>query len=196
MNKLIWFTTFFLLFLVFVIPALLAGFIKVIPFNHQPGYSVENKLSIYGNRVFIQKFTSQESNLTGVGISLGNPNLKNKKDIILTLYDQGGGILRSSRLNGLNLEDGDFVKFAFEIIPDSKGKEYQFNISSPDAGEGEVVYVFHTNTTPFWIKEATYVVAGKPEKVEGGLPFVTYHKPESKWGLVRNIYIAWLKRIF
>lgn len=196
MNKLIWFSTFTVLFIVFVLPGLFAVTLDMIPANDQPGYSVDNKLVLYGKRIVSQRFTSQEKNLTAIGVSLGNPNLKNKKEIIFSFYDTKGILERSSAINGVNLEDGDFVKFVFAPIADSKNKEYVFTIQTPEADQGEVIYAFHTNEIPSWVGELKLTEKEDVQELPGGLPFVTYHKPLSKLEVIKNIYSSWGKRIF
>ncbi len=191
MTKLVWITTIAILFLVFVAPALFALPIDMLPANDQPGYSVNEKVSIYGKRMISQKFTSQADNLSAIGISLGNPNLKNKKPIILSLYEENNSFVRTSVLNGQNLEDGDFVKFVFSPISDSNGKKYTFTIVTPEAGAEEVIYVYHTKTIPDWMEWAKYTDVIELE-VEGGLPFVTFHKPKSKLDVVKKVYSRFL----
>lgn len=195
MKKLIWATTIAILFLVFVVPGLLALPIDMLPANDQPGYSVNDKLSLYGKRTISQTFTAQADNLTAIGISLGNPNLKNKKGIILSLYDENNNLLTASVLNGLNLEDGDFVKFVFSPISESEGKKYSFTIISPEAGPEEVIYIYHTKTIPDWSQWAKFT-DGIEKEVEGGLPFVTFHKPKSKLDVIKKVYSRFLPRNF
>lgn len=194
MNKLIWVTTFSVLFFVFIFPGIVAMAIDMTPFNDQPGYSVEEKTSVYGKKVILQEFTSQEGNLTAIGISLGNPNLKNKKPITLTL-SEGENVIRAATINGLNLEDGDFVKFVFPVITDSKGKLYVFTITSPLAGADEVIYIFRSKETPDWMGKLRFNDGEVEDDIEGGLPFVTFHKPQSRLQVVKVIYFNWLSRL-
>lgn len=192
MKKLIGLTTIFVLFLIFVVPALLALGIKLIPGEDQPGYNSNQRLSVYGTRNVSQKFVSNDSNLSAIGTSIRNPNLKNKKDVILSLYDANKELLRTSVLSGQNIEDGNFVKFVFDPIVDSKGKTYTFTLSSPEAGTEDTVEVFYTQSSPSWIVEYTYDQKSYP----GGIPIVLYFKPVGKWGVVKMIYASWLARIF
>lgn len=184
MNKLIWVTTASILFLVFIVPGILALFIKMVPYNDQPGYDVDHRLSVYFTHKVSQKFTSQEDNLAAIGITLGNPNLKNKKEVKLDLFSEDT-LVRTSSLSGLNIPDGGYVRFEFNPVTDSKGKEYVFTIQSPDAGEVDVIYVYHTKNVLEWMGEIRF-----NEEVfeEGKLPFVTYHKPKSKLEIIRKVY--------
>ncbi len=199
MNKLVVFTTIFVLVLVLALPGLLALPIKIIPYNDQPGYSTDYKRGVFGNSAVWQKFTSQEDNLAGIGLSIGNPNLKNKKDVILSLYevnsvssDPGSELMvGKSVLNGLNISDGAYVKFLFDPISPSKGKNYIFSLESPEAGDLEVINIFFTKTIPNWIGELTV----GDDLIDGSLPMVTLHKSQSKFGMIRGIYVSFLRRL-
>lgn len=193
MKKLIWLTTILVLGLVFIVPAILASALRVIPVNTQPGYNPDIRLSIYKIRDFTQKFITTGDNLTAIGTSIRNPNLKNKSDIIFNLYDSGGSLLRTSVLNGQNLEDGSFVKFVFQAVPNSLGKQYSFNISSPGAGPEETIEVFILSAPEptSGITEYTYGSETHP----GGIPMVLYSQPESKWKVIKSVYSNWLSRL-
>lgn len=189
MKKLIIFTTSFIFFLVFILPFAAALFIKIIPANDQPGYF--GKRSIYGALTVSQEFKSNDDNLTAIGTSLGNPNLKNQKEIVLTLFDSNGQVIRTSSLNGFSVGDGAFVKFVFEPILDSKDKKYIFTLASPGADPEQVINVFVSNSPSSWIGPAGY---GK-EILTNGLPIVIYFKPASHLSVVRQILTSWLSRI-
>jgi hypothetical protein len=189
--KMVWFTTLSILFLVFVTPALLGLTLKMIPADDQPGYNSALKLDIYEKRTITQKFTSQEKNLTAIGMSIKNPNLNNKKDILLNIYDMDGNLVRTGILNGRNVQDGDFIKFVFDPISDSLGKTYTFNLSSPEAGPEDLIEVFYMTTPTRSILEYSY--GGKV--LPGGIPIVTFHKPDSKFEVVSSIYSSWLSRL-
>lgn len=191
MKKMIWFTTASILFILFVVPGIMASAIKMIPANNQPGYDYNRRLSIYGIRVISQRFISKEKNLTAIATSIRNPNLKNKKEVILNLYDKDDKLIRTSVLNGLNIEDGDFVKFVFPPIPDSKDVEYLFTLSSPMAEEGETIEVFILDKPETGIIEYSY----EKEVHPGGVPMVTFHKPESKLETVKMVYFNWLSKL-
>lgn len=191
MKKMIWLTTLSILFLIFIAPGILAFALDMAPAGDQPGYNSDKRLAIYGEREASQKFVSQESDLTAIGTSIRNPNLKNKKEIILNLYDQNRNLVRTSVLSGKVVPDGAFVKFVFAPIPDSKGVTYFFTISSPKADPEETVEVFYIETPTETILEFTY----DEEVYPGGFPLVTFHRPASKWEIVRNVYKSWISRI-
>ncbi len=186
----IWFTTASVLFVIFIFPAIMALTIKMIPAKDQPGYGPK-RISVYGIKELSQKFVSLEKNLTAIGTTVKNPNLKNKKEVILDLYDVSGNLVRTSILNGFNIGDGDFVKFVFDVIPDSVNKEYRLRLSSPTAGADEIVEVFLMDNPTPEIIEYTFA----EETYQGGIPLVTFHKPENKWEVIRRIYSSWLSRL-
>ncbi len=184
MKKMVWFTTFSILFLLFVVPGLMATLIKMVPANDQPGYGDKGRVSIYGIRDFRQDFISKDKNLIAIATTIKNPNLKNNKDIIFNLYDENNNLIRTTTINGFNIGDGDFVKIIFEKVADSKNKKYYFTLSSPDAGQEEVVEVFLTGPTSE-ILSYTY----DKETHLGGAPIVTYHKPDSRLETVKLVYL-------
>ena len=189
MKNLIWFTTISILFFVFIVPAFLALGIRLIPGENQPGYNYT--LDIYGVRDVTQKFTSQRANLSAIGTSIKNPNLKNKQDITLTLFDEKMSVIRAVIINGRNIEDGSFVKLEFDPIPDSENKTYYFTFSSPTAGPEDLLQVFLSQNPPGWIEQYTYDQEVHP----GGLPIVLYFKPVSKFAVIKDIYSNWFSRL-
>jgi len=189
-KKMIWFTTISILFVLFIVPGIMASAIKMIPAGDQPGYG-PRRLSIYGIGELSQKFISKEKNLTAIGTTVKNPNLKNKKEVILNLFDENHNLLRKSVLNGFNIGDGDFVKFVFEVVPDSLDKEYSFTLSSPTAAADEIIEVFLIDGPANGIIEYTF----GEETHEGGIPLVTFHKPDSQWEVIRGVYSNWLSKL-
>ncbi len=191
MKKLIWFTTSAVLFSVFVAPAIFALGIKLVPGGDQPGYNSNARLSIYGKRDVSQKFIVDSANLSAIGTSIRNPNLKNKKDIIFSLFGEGKNLIRTVVMNGQNVEDGNFIKFVFDPISDSKGKTYFFTLATPEAGAEDTIEVFLTQSAPSWIVEYTY----DQKAYSGGLPIVLYFKPVGKLSVIKDIYSSWLSRL-
>jgi len=189
-KKMIWFTTISILFVLFIVPGIMASAIKMIPAGDQPGYG-PRRLSIYGIGELSQKFISKEKNLTAIGTTVKNPNLKNKKEVILNLYDANNNLIRKSILNGFNIGDGDFVKFVFEVVPDSLDKEYSFTLSSPTAAADEIIEVFLIDGPANGIIEYTF----GEETHESGIPLVTFHKPDSQWEVIRGVYSNWLSKL-
>lgn len=192
MKKMIWLTVAFVFGLVFIVPIVLSMGLKMIPVNTQPGFDNNVRLSIYRDRIFVQKFTAKKENLTAIGVSIRNPNLKNKANIYFVLQNLDGSIVRSARISGMNLEDGSFTKFVFDPITDSLGKEYLFTISSPDAGPEEVIELFIIGTDyASGITEYSYI----GEAHEGGTSIVQYIKPVSKFITVKEVFSNLISRL-
>ncbi len=183
MQKFSIFTIFVIISLLFGVPTLMASLIKMIPANDQPGYGQMGRVSVYGDRTFTQYFISKQKNLTSVATTIKNPNLHNKKDVFFKLYDMENTLVRSVTMNGFNIGDGDFVKIIFDPIVDSENKKYYFTLSSPSAGEEEIIEIFLTAKTPE-ILEYIY----DEETKEGGAPIVTFHKPESRLETIKSVY--------
>lgn len=177
------FTIISIIFILFIIPTLLASQIKMIPAHDQPGYGDMGRVPIYSIHEFKQYFISKDRNLVAIGTTIKNPNLKNEKEIKFNLFDGNNNLMRSVTQNGFNIGDGDFVKFIFEVIPDSVGKEYYFTLSSSSAEEEEILELFLTRPTD-WILRYSY----NEEIKEGGTPMVTFHKPNSRLETVKLVY--------
>ena len=189
MKKMIWLTTLTVLFAVFVLPGILALGVRYIPYDNQP--SLERVRNIYSKYTISQEFISQESQLTGIGMTIKNPNLKNKKDFYLDLYDDKRVMIRQTKFNGANVEDGSYLKFLFDPIADSKEKKYLIVLSNQSAGDEEVLGVYYTLNKPSWIGKMIF----NEGEQEGGISLVTYHKPQSKLGIIKTIYLSWLSRL-
>jgi len=189
MKKMIWLTVITVLFSVFVLPGILALGIRYIPYDIQP--PLERVKNIYGKYTISQEFTSQESQLTGIAMTIKNPNLKNKKDFYLDLYNDQGEMLREIKFNGANVEDGSYIKFLFDPIADSKGKKYNLVLSNSSGDEEEVLGVYYTLSKPAWVGQMAFGL----EKQDGGISLVTFHKPQSKLGVIKAIYSSWLSRL-
>jgi hypothetical protein len=163
----------------------------MIPSADQPSYDINNKRAIFGVHDVIQGFISPEDNLTAIGLSLGNPNLLNKKEIIFDLTDAKGREVRQVKISGANVQDGDLIKFGFDPIFGSKNVSYIFRLSSSSAGEVEILTVPFSTVKTSWIGPAYY----GNDVIENGLPIITYHKPTSHLAVVRQILTSWLSRI-
>lgn len=187
--KLILFTTIFVLCLVFLLPGVFSLRIKYLPVSDQP--SLDRTEKIYGEKVLKQKFISSENNLTAIGLSIKNPNLLNKDDIDLTLFE-GDIVVRSHKLNGANIEDGAFVKFIFDPLLDSKEKEYEFSLSASGAKDATALEPFISSNKP---KNTGSLMIGEQEATGSSLSYVSFYKPEGKLLLMSEIYSAWFGRL-
>ncbi|KKR25867.1 MAG: hypothetical protein UT58_C0031G0003 [Microgenomates group bacterium GW2011_GWC1_39_7b] len=183
MKKMIWLTIITVLFLVLIAPLVLSLALKIIPSNVQPSYDSNVRVSLYKDRELTQEFIANNNNLTSIGTSIRNPNLKNKKDVIFNLYENNI-LIRTSKLNGLNLEDGSFVRYDFPPIHDSLGKKYTFTISSPDAGAEETIELFIRDAdSSSGIVEYMYL----GEIKAGGIPMVQYYLPINKAEVLKSV---------
>lgn len=162
--------------------------IKIIPSDVQP--PLQYTQDVYQDLYISQEFTSLLPNLTDIGMSIKNPNLKDQNDITLSLYDQNGQLVRTSKLNGLNIGDGAFVKFQFSPIIDSLNQRYSFTIMSPSSYPEDLFELFYTDDKPSWIGQMQF----NGKNVVGGLSFVTFHQPVSKIGLIKSIYSDFISR--
>lgn len=192
MKKIIVLTVTAVILAVFVIPFVSGLFIKMIPNGDQPGYNFNNKRGIYGDFRVTQEFTSLDSNLAAIGTSLGNPNLKNQKEVNFELTDKSGNLVREVKVSGVNIPDGSFFRFVFDPIENSSNVKYYFTISSPTAGPEELINIFFSTEKTKWIGPASYGL----EINENGLPIVAYYKPDSRLRIAKDIYTSWLKRVF
>lgn len=187
--KLIFLTTALIVFLVFILPALLSLGLRQIPDAYQPG--LEGTQKIYEDISVAQSFISPSNNLNGIGVSLKNPLLENKKDIFFEIYDKDKIMLRRIILNGKNIADGNFIKLIFDPIPGSQNKKFIFILSAPSSSKNEALEIFLTNTKPFFSQDLTV----KDEKQDGSISFVTFHKPKSIFLTWIDIYSNWIKRL-
>lgn len=183
--KLIYTTCFLIIFLMFL-PAILIYFIKEAPNDFQPPlHSTEH---IYADSTTSQSFLSYENDLSGIGISIKNPNLQNQKDIILQIYDQDNQLIRNVSINGSKIHDGQLVKFKFDPIKDSKDRVFKFTLQAPQEGEQtKSLEVFLTYEIPNWSR-GLYI---NNNLSDASISFVTYHHIESPLLNIFNIYTKW-----
>jgi hypothetical protein len=189
MKKLVFLTSFMVLFLVLAMPAILSLGIRFIPNNTQP--PLEKVQGVFWQSDIEQGFVSQKPNLIGIALSIRNLNLKNDKDIALKLYADNA-LIRTTTLNGRNIEDGALVKFLFAEIADSQNKNYRFVLTSPETMGEFPLQVFYTEQKPAWALDMQFA----SKKAEGSLSFVTLHQPESRISLIKEIYKGWLERLY
>lgn len=183
-------TLVFILFALLLLPLLLSLFIKNIPNDIQP--SLEGTQIIYKDLTVAQSFISNTANLSGIGMSIKNPYLRNKKSLILNLQKEDRSVVRSVNLNGVNILDGDFMKISFNPIPDSAGKRYYLELLAPDSESQESLEIFMTSKKPSWLKDL-YV---NGEVKDTALSVVTYHKGTNLLAIPIGIFINWGKRLF
>lgn len=190
--KLITCTTITTALLVFILPAILSFGIVNIPQNIQPPLVRTQK--IYSGISVSQPFISKAKNLSVVGMSIKNPNLSNKKDITLSIYEKNI-LIRSSILNGKQIEDGKFVKFKFEPIIESENKLFLFTLAAPstttdEADNNNTLEVFLTNQG-----EGEYELSVGDKVVPNtSVAFVSFSKPPYPTYVAEIIYSKWLNK--
>lgn len=180
----------FIFFLFLLIPFFLSFLIREIPNDIQ--HSLEGTQMIYKDFTVTQYFTSQLSNLSGIGTSIKNPDFRNRKDLILNLYSDDKSLVRTVNLNGANILDGDFIVIRFEPISNSKGKKYSIQFSAPESESSESLEIFLSSQKPSWIEDL-YINANKSDSK---IPFVTYHRPSNVLSIAREVFVQVLKRLF
>lgn len=148
-----------------LLPVILSIGISLIPGNTQPSLTTTER--IYNDAIIDQVFNASRDNLSGIGLSIKNPNYQNKKDVTVSLY-HSGEYIRSKTVNGASIADGDYVKFIFDPVHNSNGKRYNFTVSASQADVSEALEVFYSD---------------KPN-----LSFVTLYRPTSIISLNTEIY--------
>ena len=131
--------------LVLIIPAFLALGIKMIPNDFQASFDDSQK--VYKDREISQNFIADKDYLSGLGVSIRNLNLMNKKDIVMSLRKENN-LIREVALNGGVIGDGQLVKFIFDPITDSKGQTYKLVFSAGDSNIDEALEIFLTKSFP------------------------------------------------
>lgn len=182
MKKMIWITSLIVLFATLILPGILVVFVKFLPSGAQP--PLGNTIGVYEKNEIVQQFISTKDNLSGIAMTIKNPDFRNKQNIYLTVYDENSIQVAQSKLNGANIADGDFVKFVFDPIGSSLNKKYKFVLSSPDSNNSDQFPVFFTDTSAPWANGLSYL----GEDVQGSVSFITLHVPTSKISLIGGMY--------
>lgn len=104
--------------------------VRRLPDVSQP--QVKKEVWIYKGHEVSQTIRPLHDGFNVVHIYLRNVSLRNQDRFVFTVSDSGGTVIRKIDLTGYNIGDGDNVRFQFAPIPDSAGKEYTINLSSPE----------------------------------------------------------------
>lgn len=150
MKLLISVTTIIVFIILVVVPFAVMTTIDFIPLNEQPGFDWTEK--VYSHNTVTQTISSSHNNLSAIGMSIKNPFFRNKKDLFLKIY-KDGNLLRESKLNGLNIGDGDFVRFYFEPILESMGQTFSLELASAQSDERDTLEIVISKSTPQWSKQ-------------------------------------------
>lgn len=178
-------TLVFIFLILIVLPVILTFFIRVIPGGIQPPLTTTKK--VYQEYVYYQRFISPEDNLTGIGVSIKNPNFINKQALIVNLYDDKDKLIREIFLNGQNIGDGKFVKIIFEPIKYSQGKIFTWSVVSSRSTVEDAMEIFLTDQKPKWSLE----LKTKDEVFDRGFSYITLHKPGSSMEVLNRVLIKW-----
>jgi len=173
-------TTLFVFLMVFVVPLILLITMDSISYFDQPPLDLIYEL--YGDRVIKQEFTPSNDFLNGIGMSIKNPNLVNKKQIKMEIY-QNDNLVRTSALSGFNISDGAFVKFNFPAIENSANRKLEIILLSPKSSEKEPLGIFLTKGK----NRIGSLTFGK-KVIDGGIALVGYYQINSKLGLIRYVF--------
>ncbi len=179
--KLIFFTVCLVIFLIVILPVLMAFGIRNIPGGIQP--PLKDTKKIYGQYSYYQSFISPQDNLAGIGVSLKNPRLVNKNQNYFNLYNEKNEIIRKVTLKGENIADGELVKILFEPVSDSLDKKFTWSIASPDSTKDNGLEVFQTDKKASWSRE--FKINGQVS--EDSLSYVTLHHPSSVMQILNSI---------
>jgi len=159
---------------VFVVPCLLVFGVRYIKGMEEESTGVVK--SVYQNEVLSMNFKTGSRSLTGVGVGIKNPDLRNKKDIFLAVYALDGSLIRESVVNGNVIPDGEFIKFIFDPIPATFSGEVRFVLSAPTASSSDALQI--------------YLARGNEE------PAITpLYQVDSIPGLLISIYSGWFEKL-
>ncbi len=170
--------------IIVIFPLGLIYSLETISFADQPGFS--NKVALNKDSHIKQEVFIDRGNFSGVGMSIKNPNLKNKKEVILNVYDDKGQLVRTSLLSGYNIPDGSLVNYYFTPIAESQNNWYTIEISSPDTEQYVSLDIFITKKNVSWLGK---LYVANDEYKEGKIALKTYFKPSNKLEIV-NIVIS------
>lgn len=190
--RLVSFTTITIIFLSLFLPGVLSFGIRNIPQNEQP--SLDRTQKLYGDLVVSQVFISTTNNFSGIGLSIKNPNLLNKKDVILSIYGMDGNLVRTVSLSGTSISDGKFVKFRFTPIEISENRRFLFTLKAPstsreEADENRALEVFLTNQQP----SNVLILTIGDKIIEGSVSYVAFYKPPYPTYVLETIYSKWVR---
>lgn len=166
MRYLILLITILVVVAVFIIPFASSLLIRYIPENSQP--SLDQTVKVYGKQTVSQSIKVGHNGFSQIGLSIKNPNLANKKDITLTVTENGT-VIHHATLNGAHIPDGKFMKFTFDPIFGSNNKTFQITIAAHDANINDTLEIFVT-------KEIESEVLVGDDKIPGSLSLVSYYK--------------------
>lgn len=177
------------IFGILLIPAILSFGVRFQPNDFQPPNNGTQK--IYENFIIEQDFKSSSDNLIGIGTSIKNPFYINKKDLLVTL-SENGNIIRGIKLNGQNISDGNYQRILFDPIVNSKNITYKIQLSSPDSINQDALEIFLTDSKPKWAGDLQINKQARPDSVSFNLLYIS----PNKFSQIINIYSSLGQKIF
>ncbi len=177
------------LVLIVLVPVLLSIRISNLPNRLQPGLGATER--IYKDIVLSQEFKSTKNNLAGIGLSIKNPYFRNKSNLILSIKDTSGTLLRSMSINGANIDDGSFLILKFDPLSDSKNKNYYFELSAPGAENSDSLEVFYASNLPAGDK----LLQLNGSNNDMSLAYVVYYKQQNPLFSWVDIYAGVFSRM-
>lgn len=130
---------------------------------------------IYSGHPVTQGFTPRNNGVNVITIYLKNVSLRNRDPFIFQLSDTNG-VLRTIRINGYNIGDGDNVRFQFDPVADSGNKQFTLSLSSESPKE-------------------LAVGVGFSEEAQS-IAFQTYYFPTSRLNSVITITMQFIRSLF
>ncbi len=103
----------------------------------------------FAEDVYTTSVVQKENTLEGVEFRIGTYHQQSLPyDILVTIQDNNGKVLRSSVIEGATITDNAFVKASFEPLADVKGKEFIVEISGDHATRenGFAIWLAHDDT--------------------------------------------------
>lgn len=124
-----------------------------------------------------QTFVASQAGLEAIEIRVNAFNRQNSQPIWLHLRagPQDSTDLRRAMVSAAGLDDGDWAKFTFEPLPDSRQNYYYFFITSPTSVAGDAITVYY----------------GPPDTYRAGALYLNGHPQEAQLAF-RTVYNRWL----
>lgn len=173
-----------------LIPFSLLLSVDSISFIDQPSFRGDYK--VYGDTNLKQEVYTDHNKFHAIAMSVKNPNLLNKNDLIIDIFDKSNNKVRHVKKTGLNIHGGSLVKFNFDPIEDSKDKKYNLLVYSPESQDFESFSIFLTSDQVSWIGDLKINDNLTSEKIA----LRVYYKPENRLLLIKNIYLSFFNNIF
>jgi hypothetical protein len=122
----------------------LVGKGRAVPTAHAPVARAEVTTGEFlVGRVAEQRIVCTEDGWCSVRLRVGTYNRVNSSHLHITVLDERGNPLRSTRGSVSQCHDNFWYTFSFEEIVQSAGRTYRVRVCSPDAAPGNAVTLWH-----------------------------------------------------